>query len=180
MFLPGMRRMLSSGRLALTLVAGLRKPVALRFEHLLAEAELARRLGQNIDILYADTIDDYLTRFNLLLENTDILWTKPSEVTFLGALGIPLVFSWPVGEHERYNRRWAVEQGAGLKQRDPRCAGDWLHEWLQDGTLANAAWSGYMRLPKFGTYRIAEIVDKDRRSGVDAESPVPPTPVPEI
>ena len=27
-----------------------------------------------------------------------------------------------------------------------------------DGTLAGAAWSGFMRLPKFGLYRILEAV----------------------
>jgi hypothetical protein len=63
-----------------------------------------------------------------------------------------------VGVHERYNRRWLVQNGAGLKQGDPRYAGDWLAEWLADGTLAGAAWSGFMRLPKFGLYRILEAL----------------------
>jgi hypothetical protein len=59
-----------------------------------------------------------------------------------------------VGAQERYNRRWAVESGAGIKQRDPRFAGEWIAEWLSSGTLAAAAWSGFLRLPKFGLYRI--------------------------
>ena len=29
---------------------------------------------------------------------------------------------------------------------------------LKDGTLAGAAWTGYMRMPKFGLYRIVEEV----------------------
>src|SRR5260370_33583974 len=59
---------------------------------------------------------------------------------------------------ERNNRRWAVENGAGLKQREPGHAGFWLRDWLAEGTLAAAAWSGFMRLPKFGLYQIVERV----------------------
>jgi hypothetical protein len=35
-----------------------------------------------------------------------------------------------------------------------------LREWLDDGTLAGAAWSGYQRLPKFGAARIAEVAER--------------------
>jgi hypothetical protein len=61
-------------------------------------------------------------------------------------------------------RAWAEDAGlagqlgAGLKQDDPRHAAEWLREWLDDGTLAAAAWSGYVRLPKFGTPRIVELM----------------------
>lgn len=61
-------------------------------------------------------------------------------------------------------RAWAEDAGlagqlgAGLKQDDPRHAAEWLREWLDDGTLAAAAWSGYVRLPKFGTPRIVGLV----------------------
>jgi hypothetical protein len=63
-----------------------------------------------------------------------------------------------VGVHERYNRRWAIENGPGLKQRDPAHASYWLREWLNDGTLAGAAWTGFVRMPKFGLYQILERV----------------------
>ena len=102
----------------------------------------------------------YYGAFCELMERTDILWTKPSEMTFYGALGIPLVLSAPIGSHERFNRRWARERGAGLKQNDPRHAREWLAEWLEDGVLAAAAWSGYLRLPKFGTQRVLEVVER--------------------
>ena len=51
-----------------------------------------------------------------------------------------------------------MESGAGIKQRDPRFAGEWIAEWLGSGTLAAAAWSGFLRLPKFGLYRILQAV----------------------
>ena len=88
----------------------------------------------------------------------DVLWTKPSEMVFYAALGLLLVLSWPVGVHERYNRRWVEEHGAGLRQRDPRAVAEHIEEWLADGTLAAAAWSGFTRLPNRGLYSILEAV----------------------
>ena len=57
---------------------------------------------------------------------------------------------------ERYNRRWAIEHGAALTERDPRFSAEWIEEWLDDGTLAGAAFGGFTRLPKLGLYRILE------------------------
>jgi hypothetical protein len=64
----------------------------------------------------------------------------------------------PVGVHERYNRRWAAEAGAGLFQHDVRFAGEWLDAYLTDGTLAGAGWAGFRRLPQHGLYDIVEKV----------------------
>ena len=153
--LPSLRSALAEDRMRLTLVAGVRPEVAARFERLVREHGLERR----VEILRADTLDEYFRRFDELLARTDVLWTKPSELTFFGALGLALVLSPPVGVHEGYNRRWAREHGAALKQRDARYAGQWLVEALEDGLLAAAAWSGYLRLPKFGLYRILRAIE---------------------
>ena len=139
------------------MVAGVRAEVAAGFRAWAEDAGLASQIGTGLEIVCEATVAAYLHRFNHLLGHTDVLWTKPSELTFFAALGIPLVFARPVGVHERLNRRWAVQRGAGLKQDDPRHAAEWLREWLDDGTLAAAAWSGYVRLPKFGTPRIIEL-----------------------
>jgi hypothetical protein len=161
--------LVGDGRLRLCLAAGVRPEIAERFERWVGEAGLADRLGGDVRIFLAADLDSYFAGFNRILSETDILWTKPSEMTFFGALGLPLIFSHPVGMHERYNRRWAVENGAALKQREPRHAGYWIRELLAEGTLAAAAWSGFMRLPKFGTYQIVERVTggehRSRRAG---------------
>ena len=154
-FLPSLAAPLRAGRLKLTLVAGIRPEVARAFDEALDEAGLQR---SDVDVLLADSHEEYFRRFETLLAIADILWTKPSELTFYGALGLPLLFGPPIGAHEVYNRRWALESGAGLKQRDPRHAGEWLADGLADGTLAGAAWNGFMRLPKFGLYRILDAV----------------------
>ncbi|WP_243338021.1 hypothetical protein [Anaeromyxobacter soli] len=156
--LPGFRRALEAGTLRICLVAGVRAEVDARFREIARRAGLEPLLGGPLDILLAPTFREYYDRFNALLARTDVLWTKPSELTFYGALGLPLVLAPPVGVHERYNRRWARESGAGLKQRDPRFAAEWLGDGIADGVLAAAAWAGYMRLPKFGLHRILEAV----------------------
>ncbi|MEI9949838.1 MAG: hypothetical protein WDO74_12865 [Pseudomonadota bacterium] len=157
-FLPSLRPLLERRRLRLTLVAGVRAEVKARFEDELSRARLAGQLGRSIDILHEPVLDDYFDRFDALLANTDILWTKPSELVFYAALGIPLLLAPPVGIHESYNLRWARENGAGFKQRDARVIGDRLLEHLHDGNLAAAAWAGYRRLPSRGLYQIAERV----------------------
>ncbi len=155
-FLPSLRPLLLAGRIRLALVAGTHFEVAARFRRALRKAGLDACIGEGVDIVSADTLEHYFDRFDALMAETDILWTKPSELTFYAALGIPLLLTAPVGVHERFNRRFAREEGVGLKQRDPRHIGDRLSELLADGTLAAAAWSGFLRLPKFGTYRILE------------------------
>lgn len=156
-FLPRMASALKRGRLCLTLVAGVRRAVADVFTEAIVRSGLEEQLASGvIEILHEPSMAAYLARFHARLADVDVLWSKPSEMTFFGALGLPLVFCPPIGVHEAYNRRWAIEAGAGLKQREPRFAAEWLDDWLADGTLAGAAWSGFMRLPKFGLYRILE------------------------
>ena len=90
------------------------------------EDQLHRYEAAVIDTLY-DKVPGfraYYARFNALLARTDVLWTKPSELTFYAALGLPLVCGAPVGVHERHNRRWVREAGAGVKQRDARFAAE--------------------------------------------------------
>ena len=171
-FLPSLRPAIQAGQLRLALVAGVRREVADRFRAFVAEAGLEPAVGNGLEILFASDLEDYFARFDELMSRTDILWTKPSELTFYAALGIPIVFAPPVGVHERYNRRYAREQGAGLAQRDVSFAGEWIADWLEDGTLAGSAWSGFTRLPKHGLYQIMEevgagdLVDEARKAAV--------------
>ncbi len=157
-FLPGMRGPIEEGKLRLVLVAGVRTAVEARFREEIQLAGLEGSLGQGLEILRADSLEEYFERFDALMARTDALWTKPSELSFYAALGLPLVFARPVGVHERYNRRWVRESGAGVVQRDPGAAWQWLSDWLEDGTLAGAAWSGFTRLPKHGLYRILDEI----------------------
>ncbi|MCU1281622.1 MAG: hypothetical protein JWM53_5168 [bacterium] len=158
-FLPSLAPVLRAGQLRLLLIAGVRRAVADRFERAIDAAGLAsfysREGGSAVEILHAPDVPSYLGAFNAALADTDALWTKPSELAFFAALGLGLVLSPAVGEHERLNARWAMEHGAALRQHQPEGAAHWLADWLADGTLAQAAWSGFRSLPKQGLYEIA-------------------------
>jgi hypothetical protein len=156
--LKGARRLIEEGKLRVCLAAGVRAEIAAKFREWVREAGLEDRLGNGVDVFLAASLDEYFPRFNEILAGTDVLWTKPSEMTFFSALGLPLILSTPVGVHERYNRRWAIENGPGLKQHDALHAEYWLREWLNEGTLAAAAWYGFLRMPKFGLCQILERV----------------------
>jgi hypothetical protein len=155
-FLPGLRDMLRFDRMRLTLVAGVRSDVRAQFEHAVERAGLQSELGSRLNILFEPDIDTYLDRFDALLASTDVLWTKPSEMVFYAALGLPLLLSKPIGVHENYNRRFARENGAAFSQRDPSTIAERLQELLDDGLLAAAAWAGYKRLPHLGLYRVID------------------------
>ncbi len=157
-FLPALRPLISSGRLRLQLVAGTRPEVYRSFVESVNRCGLEPALEREISIISGDDFKSYYAAFNRALLDTDVLWTKPSELSFYPALGLACLLSKPLGAHERYNRRWLREQGVGLKQRRLDHAHGWLEEWLEDGTLAAAAWTGFVRLPKNGTARIAELV----------------------
>jgi hypothetical protein len=168
LFLPSLRPLLENKKLVLTLVAGVRDDVRARFEHELVRTGMSGEVGKSIDIMHEPELDRYFERFDALMAETDVLWTKPSELVFYAGLGIPLLLAPPVGIHESYNLRWARENGAGLKQRDPRVVGERIQEHLSDGNLAAAAWAGYKRLPNRGLYRIADRLE----SGTTAHGPV--------
>ena len=110
-------------------------------DELLAEAGLTEQLGHGIELLLEPTMEAYLASFNALMARTDVLWSKPSEISFFAALGLPLVLSAPVGAQEVANRAWVLEQGAGIDQRAVSAAAEWLLDLVEDGLLAASAWT---------------------------------------
>ena len=99
-------------------------------------------------------------KFDEVLRTTDILWTKPSELTFYNGLGIPIIMAPTIGSQEVFNHMWLEAIGGGIDQQDPKFTHQWLPDWLNSGWLAEAALQGFLDAPKFGTYRIEEIIFK--------------------
>jgi hypothetical protein len=172
-FMPSLRPLVEAGRLRLALLAGTRTAVAQLFQEAVARHALGAHPG--VRVVTAAGVDDYFRACNALLAEADVLWTKPSEMTFFAALGLPLVLAPPVGVQEVYNRRWAIEAGAAVEQREPRAAGDWLAEWLEDGTLAGAAWNGFTRLPTRGLFRILRALEREPATRSEGRSPEAPS-----
>jgi hypothetical protein len=65
-----------------------------------------------------------------------------------------------IGPQEKFNRRWLRETGAGIKQKNPEFVNQWLFDLLSKGRLAEAAWLGFLKARKFGTYNIIDFLDK--------------------
>lgn len=116
----------------------------------------AKKLGisQAVEIIFASNAETYFSRFNEKLKEVDILWTKPSELCFFSALGLPLILSDPIGSQEKRNREWVLEKGAALLQKNPRFCDKWLFEYLRKGLLAEAAINGFYNIDKLGREEI--------------------------
>jgi hypothetical protein len=154
--LAALAPLVRAGEVALSLVAGTRRRVNAKFRAAVEREGLSGPGG--VEVLSDTTFSAYEPRFNALLARTDVLWTKPSELAFFGALGLPLAFSDPLGAQEVGNRRWAARRGAAVLAPPAAAAVDWLRARLADGSLAQAAWDGASRMPALGTYRILDLV----------------------
>lgn len=111
-----------------------------------------------VRILAGKNINDYFEKFNQALRTTDILWTKPSELTFYAALGLPVIFAPTLGSQEEFNKRWLLHIGAGVAQENPKYANQWIFDLLNSGDLAEMAMQGFVEMEKMGTYNIEKII----------------------
>jgi hypothetical protein len=146
------------GDVRIILSAGTRLDAKQQFEEEIARLGLQEHLGKNILITFALDKKSYFGTLNEALRTTDILWTKPSELSFYTALGLPVIIAPPIGAHENYNRGWLEQIGSGFVQDDPGIAHDWLFYWVDDGRLADAALQGFINAPCMGAYNIEEYL----------------------
>ena len=151
-----LKEKIRAGEIRLILVAGIRKEVNEYFKVIKKDIDPD---GENIKIIYAETLHGYFDIFNKALHETDILWTKPSELSFYCALGIPIVMSPIIGSQEKFNRKWLHEIQAAMKQEKPEYTDQWLYDLLNRGTLAESAWDGFLKARKMGTFKILEVLE---------------------
>ena len=139
------------GEIKVVLAAGIRKEIKEYFEE----------DTKNIELLYSDNIEDYFEKFNQRLRTVDVLWTKPSEISFYTALGVPIIIAPPVGSQEDFNKKWLLTLGSGTLQENPNYTVQWLFDYLFSGRLAEAAMQGFMEAEKLGTFNIKRIIFKN-------------------
>lgn len=156
--LKSLKAKIKSKEIRLNLIAGLRDDVKQYFKKAIIEHGLEEEDGLGVNIIYYPSREKYFHRFNMILRTTDILWTKPSELSFYSALGIPIIIAPPLGSHEHWNRKWLLEHRAGFVQDDPEHCNEWLFDLLNDGLLAQATWDGFLNGRKCGTFKIAELL----------------------
>ena len=156
--LTSLRSRIAEGALCLNLVAGTHGEIRRSYLKLARSLNLGQSLGRNLNVVYYEDRENYFREFSKLLNQTDILWTKPSELSFYTGLGLPIIMAPPIGSQEEFNALWLRTVGGGIPQNDPRHANEWLFDWWESGGLAKMAWSGFVEAPTHGTYRIEEII----------------------
>lgn len=156
--LRSLRKKILKKELKLNLVAGSRNDVYLYFKNHIRKAGLSKALGKNLNIIFAVDKHDYFEKFNEVLRCTDVLWTKPSELVFYSALGLPVIMAPTIGSQEKFNKWWLKKIGAGITQNDPKYTHEWLFDWIEGGILAEAAMSGFLDSRQFGLKNIIDVV----------------------
>jgi UDP-N-acetylglucosamine:LPS N-acetylglucosamine transferase len=141
---------IKTGEVKAILVAGIREKVKEYFEK--------KTKGLNVEIIFEKNIESYFQNFNQALRKTDILWTKPSELSFYTALGLPIIIAPPIGSQEDFNKRWLLQLGSGMSQKNPNYTNQWLFDLLDSGWFAEAAMDGFIEGEKLGTLNIKKII----------------------
>lgn len=165
--LKSLREKIKEGAVKLNLVAGSSKKIRNKFERALKKFRLAGFRGKNLEIIYDPDKFKYFKKFNEALVNTDILWTKPSELSFYAGLGLPIIMTPPLGSQEEYNKNWLHMVGAGFEQYDPRYSNEWLFDWLSSGWLAEAAMDGFLNAPKRAIRHIEDLVLRGKKTEIE-------------
>ncbi len=110
------------------------------------------------EIIFDKDIFSSFDRFNEALKSTDLIITKPSELVFYAALGIPMAFLPPIGSHEARNREYLIENGCAVDLPDISEFSRWLDENRKNEKLLSLAEEGYRSLPRMGASQIHELV----------------------
>lgn len=157
--LASVKDAVADGRLRLYLSAGIDADTRDSFLNYICSEGLQEHLDKGVHVIFHENMHEYLRRFNEVMRITDVLWTKPSELSFYCALGIPIITAPSVGTHEAINERWLNDVHAGIEPAGPV---EYTHEWLfevrDNGQLAAAAWDGFLKGRKLGAYKIHDII----------------------
>ncbi len=115
-------------------------------------------LGEWMQVLSGSDMNEYFAAFNKALRTTDILMTKPSELSFYAGLGIPIIIEPSIGSQEDFNRRWLMHIGAATLQENPKYTHEWIFDLLESGEFAEMAMQGFVEIEKMGAYNIENII----------------------
>jgi len=148
---------LKQGKLKLCMAAGTHMDAVSKFQEVIKKHGLS---GKEVEIMICEDKNDYFHEFTKVIQKTDVLWTKPSEVSFYAALGIPLILSPPIGSQEVRNRDWLLQHGSAVDQLDPEYAAEWIADLIEQGVLAEAAMQGFVEMERAGVINIEKAISK--------------------
>lgn len=153
-----LRDKIHHGEFKLVLIAGTHQSVARFFAMHLRLIGLGDQIGKGIRIYFEPNRHKYFYGFDQILRKTDILWTKPSELSFYTGLGLPIICAQAIGSQEEFNKIWLQSVGGGIQMHSAETCNEWLQDWIDSGALARMAWNGYIEAPTHGAYRIESII----------------------
>jgi len=165
--LKSLQKKIDHGEVILNLVAGSRRDVYKYYREEINKLHFNRRNAGAVRIIFAEEKIEYFKKFNKALLTTDVLWTKPSELSFYAGLGMPIIMAPVIGSQEEFNRAWLHSINAGFEQEDPKYTHEWLFDWLESGWLAEAAMEGFLDAPRNGAYHIEDVVLRGKRSEIE-------------
>ncbi|MFH1967846.1 MAG: hypothetical protein ABIJ84_00475 [bacterium] len=151
-----LRKNIEEKKLRFIIAIGVRQKLKKYF----AESIKNLKLDGWVHIVSADSTEEYFRIFNEALKETDVLWTKPSELSFYAGLGLPIIIAPTIGSQEDFNRKWLLHVGAGVFQENPHHADQWFYDLLNAGDFAEMAMQGFMEIDNMGTYNIENIVSR--------------------
>jgi len=157
--LKQLRDNISNGEVKIILVAGTKKKIKEYFEKEIENLRISPS-KKMVEILFEETFEEYFDSFNSALRKTDILWTKPSELSFYSALGLPIIIAPTIGSQEEFNKDWLLNSGFGAEEENAGFIKDWLFDWLREGRLAEMAMEGFIEGEQLGVLRIKEVIEK--------------------
>ncbi|MDD5568841.1 MAG: hypothetical protein PHG23_00245 [Candidatus Pacebacteria bacterium] len=140
------------------LVAGTNRKIKEYFEQEIRALKMEK--FRNLEIIFADNFSDYFDSFNEAISKADVLWTKPSELSFYSALGLPIIIAPTIGSQEDFNKEWLLMHGFGAEQRDTTCIEEWIFDWLKAGHLAEMAMEGFVEGRQLGVFNIDKIISQ--------------------
>ncbi len=149
---------IKAGEIKIILVAGIKEKVRDYFLQHLNHLGFKKNLKKNIEIIFEKDIKSYFKKFNQTLRKTDILWTKPSELSFYTGLGLPMIIAPPIGSQEDFNKEWLLQLGSAIPQKNPKYTNEWLFDLLETGWFAEGAMQGFVESPNLGTFNIEKVV----------------------
>jgi hypothetical protein len=150
------RNRIAAREMKIVLVAGVKKPIKQYFDEEIKKLEMDN--FKNVEVLYADNFGDYFEIFNQSLSKADVLWTKPSELSFYSALGIPIIIAPTIGSQEDFNKEWLLLHGFGIEQKPENLVAEWFFDLIRDGYLAEMAMEGFVEGIQLGALNIKKLI----------------------
>lgn len=154
--LTNFRKEIIGNKMRIILVAGTSLKIKQYFKDEIKRLKMQK--FKNVEVLFADNFEEYFKVFNDSLNKADILWTKPSELSFYTALGLPIIIAPTIGSQEDFNKDWLLTNGFGVEQGNVDCAREWINDWLKNGQFAEMAMEGFVKEEQLSFLNIKKIV----------------------